>query len=253
MLNRYLILIIFLICGSSSLRSQIVTPQYLYGSKEYLEGKVFYDDGMIRPAEDKIIQLVKDFPASPAIEKAVLLQADIDLALGNYIIAERNLSEFIKENPNSPLVPFAAFQRGVVAFEQQFYPQAEVYFKQSSTLAEQELTFLKTNEMATDNIAKLAHASLFWQGISLALQGKYQDAKPVFKECAQKYPGQNYTDDAIFALGQTAEINRQYEKALVYYRQIAMFYTHANTYLASKVRRSEERRVGKECRSWCSP
>ncbi len=236
MLKKHLTLIIFLIGASSGLKSQIAAPQYRFGSEQYLESKAFYDDGMIRPAENKIIQMIKGYPASPAIERARLLQADIDLTLGNYIIAERILNEFIKENPNSPLVPFAAFQRGVVAFEQQRYPQAEIYFKQSSLLAEQELGFLKTNEMDSEKIAELAHASLFWQGISLALQGKYQDAKPVFRDCAQKYPEQTYADDAIFALGQTAEINRNYEKALVQYRQIAMFYPGANTYLASKVR-----------------
>ncbi len=238
MLRKINFAIVFLFCFAISVRAQVVDYITHYGTKTVFEGKQLYDAGLVKNAEMKLIETVKQFPDNPAGDRAVLLQAATDIESGNYKLAEANLTKFIQNRDNSPFRPYAALQRAFATIETGRYEQAEYYFVEAQKYAEEE--FEARDDSRYNNIA---HQSLYWRGIAMAEQGKYQDAQPVFQECVENYPDGEYADDAYYALGQNAEVNRRYKEAIDYFDQIEENYPYSNSIVSSLIRQANSRLI----------
>ncbi len=211
---------------------------YEYGSNEFTEIQKDYDFELVRKAEYKLLETLKKYPDNVSGDLAVLINSNIDLLSGNYNIAKGRLTEFIKVRPNSPFVPYAALQKGYISFEQTEYTEAENSFKEAVELAEKDLL-----ERQDDDYYAIAHQALYWRGISLNQNARYQEAIEVFENAANKYPTGEYADDALFAMGQNHEINKFYQKAIDYYTELEKRYPYSNCIIASGIRKANNKLI----------
>lgn len=242
-MKKILILILLLLIPRL-IFSQVILPEYLYGSKEFIEIEKIYDIRLLRQSEIRLLNLIKEYPYSPAYEKAILLQAEIDLHSGNYAIAIAQIKEFIKTHPNSPLIPHSYLKIGFIEFERKKYEQAVKNFELAKNSADMNF------RLRSDSIYKyIAHQALYWQGISLANQGKHFDALPVFEELISNYVYGEFTDDAIYAVSSIYEMNNNYKKAIENYRALQNKFPYRNTILASYVREANNHLILRDNRS----
>ncbi len=211
---------------------------YEYGSNEITQIQKDYDFELVRKAEYKLLETLKTYPDNVSGDLAVLINSNIDLLSGNYNIAKGRLTEFIKVRPNSPFVSYAALQRGYIAFEQKEYTEAEEYFKTAVELAEKDLL-----DRQDDDYYAIAHEALYWRGISLNQNARYQEAIEVFETAANKYPNGDYADDALFALGQNHEINKFYQNAIDKYTDLEKRYPYSNCIIASGIRKANNKLI----------
>jgi len=163
--------------------------------------------------------------------RAAILSAKMDFIQGNYKFADRKLESFINNNPNSPFITYAALFRAYMSFETKKYKESDKLFAAAKEIADNE--FKNRNDSA---YFMYAQDALFWRAISLSQKGEYQDAQPLFEECFRKYPSAKYSDDALYSLGLIAEINRQYDNALTYFRTVSKVYPYSNCLIVSKIR-----------------
>jgi tol-pal system protein YbgF len=191
----------------------------------------FFDKKLMSQTEIIIKKFLDDNSFTAESDRAVILHAFSDYANGNYKFADDELDKFIQNKSNSPFIAIAAYKRAVMAFDQKKYLLAESLFNTSKRIAENEIQF-RDSKIYPD----LVHFSIYWRGVSFAQAGKYQDAQLVFEEFIQKYPKGMFTDDAYFHLGQIAELSKNYEIAISYYRTVSSKYEYSNISLASKIR-----------------
>lgn len=235
---KILLLIVLLLFIPFETYSQVVTPLYDYGSKYIENAENWLNFGILKKAEEDVNKSINQFPNNPSNDKAILIKAQIYLSSKSYKLADATLSVFINNRPNSPFIAPAALLRSFMALEQREYAKADQLLEFSYDISNKEF------QIRGDSLYReLAHISLYWRAISLAHQGKYQDAQPLFLECVKKYPDGKFTDDAIYALGQISEINRKYEEAIEYYTQIQKNYQFKNSYLSSLIREANNRLI----------
>lgn len=229
---------VLLLCVFARTGSAQVTESRIYrnGSQAIEHSEIQFNKGLLRLSELDLAKAVKEFQNSPAADRASLLEAMTERALGNYSIAGEKAGRFINERNNSPLVPYAALLRGHTALEQRELPSAAKHMKKAVILAKKE------TDLRNDiRYRKIIHEALYWQGIAYALQGNYQSAGPVFQECYREHPEGKYADDALFALGESAEINRRYEEAVKYFRLIGSDYPFSNSFVSSRIREANNK------------
>ncbi len=205
-----------------------------YGTVD--ESQILYDEGLINLAEMELLSDLDNYKTTLNSDRSIILQALIDKKQGNNKIAQANLANFIKQRTNSPLRGYAALLKGYISLQAKDYKNSEINFASAFLVNSEE--FKKRNDT---NYRTMMHAARYWQGISMVQQGKYQDAVPVFDNCSQVYPGGQYSDDAIFALGQSAEINRKYENAIEHFSTISRNYKKSNSFIASLIREANNR------------
>ncbi len=238
-----LVLLVFLLAMSFSL-SQIVDLPYDYGSAIYSRGKEYYNDGLLRKAEEDVIIVINNYKDSPSEDRAELLYAQTDFSSGNYKLADARLERFINDRKNSPLIAQAAILRAYFAFDIKNYDKAAKLFDESKQIAENEAEVRKDNYYG-----KYAEYSLYWCATALSQQGKYQDAEPVYTECFQKYPKEKYADDALYSLGLIAETNMKYDLASNYYNTIVKKYPFSNTFIAARIREANNKLLMRDAAS----
>lgn len=188
-------------------------------------------DKLIRLAEYSLNNSLKNYTDGFSEDNSLIMLYEIDIFDNNFKLADNRLEEFIKNRPNSPFITYAALKRAYIAFQNKDYEKAQQLFAFAVVTAEDEFKARKDSEYYD-----MAHCATFWQGVSYFHQGRFAEAQPIFEDCYRKYPDGSYADDALFALGLSAEINKQYEIALNYYRTLSKKYPNCNNYLASKIR-----------------
>ncbi len=202
-----------------------------YGFFEYSKSKELYDIYLLKLSKELITTSVDNFKNLDSYGASILLRARTEFYSGNYAFADKILLRFTEEFTKSPFIPMLIYERAFYAFENQEYNKSHKLFTEAKNQSEEFYQKIK------DSIyINLTHFSLYWNGISLVQQGKYQDAEPLFEECSKKYPNLTYSDDALYALGVIAEINRDYDKAKTYYRTNLKLYPKSNTMIASRIR-----------------
>ena len=197
----------------------------------YRQSVNLMSDELIRSADESILKTIRDFQGKFSEDKSVLMLAEIDMYGRNYTIADRKLDYFIRNRANSPFVPIAALMRGYMAFQSKEYNKADGLLATAKVLAKKE--FASRSDSSYNNIA---HNAVFWQAVSLFHQGKFTDAQPVFEECYRDYPDGIYADDALFALGLSAEINKNYDQAITYYKTLTKKHPYSNNYVSARIR-----------------
>ena len=231
MLRKLNIIIFFVITLSCLLKSQIIEPLYDYGSSRLSSSKYYFGEGLLKKSEQELTKAMMKFSETVNKDEVVLLQSMIDQSYGNNKISEVSLYRFIRENPNSPIISFAAMQRAYLAFEHKNYDLAEKLFGESKKIADSEY-----QKRLNPVFKEFSNNALYWRGVSLSQRGKYQEAQQYFEECYRNYPKGKFADDALFALGMGAEVNRHFDAALTYYRTLQKSYPYSNSFIASRVR-----------------
>jgi TolA-binding protein len=239
--RKCLIIITAFFFSFTGLRSQLIEFPYDYGSIKYNESLEYYNKSMIHKSSEKIYQAIENYDFNPSSDRAILLSSKIDFFTGNYKLADEKLAEFIKARSNSPLKPHAAILRGNIAFEQKKFTKSAELFSEAKEISEDEFKIRKDVLYQT-----FSSKSLFWAGISYCHMGKYQEAKPFFEDCYRMYPDEEYSDDALYFLGISEEVNHNFELAISYYNTIAKKYPRTNTYLASRLREINNRLILRE-------
>ncbi len=227
--KHFFFYVLFLI--SISLQSQIVQPLYDFGSKGIDKAEKLYEKELVKNSEIELLSHINKFPETVSGDRAVLLQANIDVIAGNNNIAEAKLTEFITQRSNSPFIAFAALQRAMIVFELKKYDRAEIFFEAAQIFAENDFEIRK-NLVYAD----LAQTSAYWRAVSMMHIGKHPDAIPVFKYLANKYPDGSYSDDALYSLGRLYEINSKLDSAMYFYRESSKKYAKSNSILVSLIR-----------------
>lgn len=212
--------------------SQINLPGYRYGSEFIILAERDYDIGLLKKAERDLEVLFTEFSDNVAVEKALLLEVDIDLSTGNFNMADTKLGEFIKGHPNSPFVSFAAFKRGVINFERNNFQEASEYFQTAKLIAESDYEYRRNDPVYSE----LAGRALFWEAVSLSRKGSFDDAYPLFEEVMLRYPESDYADDALYSIGKIDEMREQFEEAITKFQKVRINYPYSNTYIASLIR-----------------
>jgi len=227
---NYLLFVLFLLVFAD-IKAQIIETENLYGLKSLAQSELLYDEGLLFLSDISIKKLLKEFPESSSTDRALILQAEIDAKSGNYIIADGKLSEFIKNRYNSPLVPFAAYKRGIMNFESKKFEYAIENFKYSKELA------LKQAFTRSDSsYIKLAHISAFWQAVATVHDGSFNKSIPIFDECRQIDKNGQFVDESYYALGQAESKNGKHKEAIIYFRKIRTEYPYSNSYLQSLIK-----------------
>lgn len=234
----YIFIIAFLCLPASALFSQMVSPVFHYGSEETEEGLRFFDNDLLINAQNTLNRVIEQFPNNPARDKAVLISATTSMLKNNYHNADAELKYLIKDYPNSPFVAPARLLRAFIAFEQEKYQEAAKLFSEAKESSDSEYFKRKDSEYWY-----ISQQSLYWKAVSYAQQGKYQDAQPIFESCYRTYPEGEYADESLFSLGLIAELNRDFEIAVNYFRTAATKYPFSNVFIASKIRESNNNLV----------
>lgn len=162
-----------------------------------------------------------------------ILEADISLLSGDYFVAQSELDEFLQKSPNSPFVPIAYYKKAQIFFKLKRFDHASVNFNQAKLSARN--NYKSRGDRA---YSELAHKSNYWEAVSAALYGSYNDAKDIFKEVIEESEDKEFADDALFALGQTAETFNRFSEAIEFYRRIRTDHPFSNNYLRALVRES---------------
>lgn len=222
---------LFLIFFSYNIKSQIVEGLYNYSTAKIIESQNIFNQGLLDKDKFWIMEIIEFYPNNPAQDKAVLTLANIDFAQGNTTTAINNLSDFIKKNPQSPFISIAAYEKAVMIFQTKNYKLAEKSFAEAQQIAEREYDIRKEKVYY-----EIANRSIYWRGISIALQGRYEEAITIFSEIQKKYSESEYADDALFAVGQLYEVNKQYENAIKCYIQVSSAYPYSSYSIAARIR-----------------
>lgn len=226
-------LIGFFIFIPISLLGQPTGNYVSYENELYFQTDRFYERDQLFLADIEVKKLLSDSTFSSFYDRAMLLESEIFLKEGNYVIAEQKILEFITERANSPLVPFAYYSLARTSFQRQKYNYAADYFEKSKTEA---LANYKRNN--NYKYIDLAHLSSYWEAISVAHNSSYKESRVIFEETIKIKPDGIYADDAVYSLGQIAEIYKEYLDAINYYRQIRLDYPSSDNYLRSLIRES---------------
>ncbi len=197
----------------------------------YRESVNLMSDELIRSANENILNSFKSFRRNYAEDKSLLLLSDIDIYSKNYSVADAKLEDFIRNRPNSPFVPLAALMRGYMLFQNRDYRKAEILLAEAKLYSDNNF-----NTRSDSTYYHFAHNAIFWRGVALFHLGRFDEAQPAFEQCYRDYSDGEYADDALFALGLSAEINKSNELAINYYKTLCKKYPYSNNYVSSRIR-----------------
>lgn len=218
-----------------SVSAQLISPPYDYGATAVARAEVRFEQRLLVLSKRLVSSALTRFPETPALGQALLLKAATERASGNFILADADLQDFTVKYPNSPLIPAAHFERGLMAYEQDKFQESLQHF--------QDATFLSDSNFTTrhDSVFHwLGADAAFWSAVSTFKLGRLDEAIPKFEETAHRYPKARFADDALFAAGQLHDIARRPAEALPHYRTIREKYMYRNTVLASLIRESDD-------------
>jgi len=231
MVKFILTLAVVLLFATINTIAQIVNPLDDFSNRQLLRGKKYYKLGLLKKAEEYIGNSVNEFKDKTNNDEATIYLALTDYANGNYSFADNSLKNFVKHIRNSPYIAKAALLRAYIAFDLKNFDKAAVLFGEAKDIINSEY-----EKRGNQKYLIMANRAVFWQGVSLAQRGKYQEAKKFFQECYSQYPDGEFADDALFALGMSAEVSREYEVAIGYFKTIQKKYSFSNNVLISMLR-----------------
>ena len=211
--------------------AQIVNPLGDYSTGALQKGKEFFELELLNIARKHLSNSIERYKLKTNDDEATIYLALIDYANGNYSFADLSLKKFLQNNSNSPYVAKAAMLRAYIAFEQKDYDKAATLFAEAKEIIKDEYEARKESEYPP-----MLNRAVFWQGVSLAQRGKYDEARKYFEECISLYSEGEYADDALFALGMSAEVSREYDRAIRYFNTILEKYPYSNSVLIAMLR-----------------
>lgn len=232
------ILITFGLGSASTLLAQMPQETNIFGLERYDEINFNYDLGLLKKSDLDLNKLINENLIASSNDKEKLLEIKIELNQQNFQIAEDKINKFLIERSNSPLVTYAAYERALLYFARKNFERAEYFFEQTRKISEEE--FAARND---DSYRKVTYNCIYWRAVSLTMLGKYIEAKPIFEDLILRFPKSEFSDDALFALGQIAENNSNYDDAIAYYKKIRAEYPNSNSYISALIREANNNLV----------
>ncbi len=231
MVKFILTLVVIISFATINSFAQIVNPSDDFSTRQLLTGKDYFELELLNKSEEYINKSIKEFEDKTNVNEATIYLALIDFANGNYSFAESALERFLRDSPNSPYIARAALLRAYIAFDLEDFDKAAILFGKAKDIINSEY-----QKRGSKKYPLMSNRAVFWQGVSLAQRGKYREAKKYFQECYSQYPNGEFADDALFALGMSSEVSREYDVAIGYFRTIEKKYPFSNTVLISMLR-----------------
>lgn len=209
-----------------------------YGAKQVYKAFLDFDIGLVKTAEYKVMECLREFPNAPTTSLAIFLKANVDLQNGNYHIAVWDLERFTEAHSNSPFVPIANLFCGYILLEAKDYAGAEVKFKQTIELSE------KAAKIRLDDKERyeyISHSANYWCAVAICQQSRYYDAIPYFQRTFMSETDDNlsnyeYAAQAIYALGVIAEMNSDLPLANKHWLMLDSHYRYSNVSVPSYLR-----------------
>ncbi|MBL7999394.1 MAG: tetratricopeptide repeat protein [Candidatus Kapabacteria bacterium] len=236
------ILAVLLLCGAVRLHAQLLSPHVESGSiriaKELLLDRV----GAVRRAQDGMRMIMLRYPASSVEEQLAFDHARTDMRNGDFALADKALTGFILSHPRSPYAPFAHQARAAIAYERLDYQQSALFFASTAESAANNYMWRSDTSYTI-----LQHYALFWQAISMIQTGRYDDALPVLETVSASTNG-IYSDDALFWLGQIAELKNNNKAAITAFEQVRTLFPQRNTYTIATVRQAQNHLLLREAK-----
>ncbi|MCS6807293.1 MAG: tetratricopeptide repeat protein [Bacteroidota bacterium] len=221
--------------------AQLSSLPRVYGTVRLYDAEQWFWKDVQQEVEHKIFALQREFPESPAYDRATLLLAEAQFRAGaqnpdEYIHAWRILDSFALTRPYSPLTPFAYELAARRYLERGRYYEARQHFARSAVSARQLLATTSDTLYRT-----LVAGGLYWQGVCFAQESfsypKFADSAQAYLRFTVEYhPRGAYADDALFLLARYAELQQQYDTALAQYERIITEYPRGNLRLAAHIR-----------------
>lgn len=218
-----------------SVSAQLISPPYEYGATAVARAEVRFEQRLLVLSKRLVSDALARFPETPAAAQAILLKAATERVAGNFMLADADLQRFILHYPNSPLIPAAHFERGLMGYEQGKFQESLRHFQDAAFSSDSNFT------LRNDSVYHwLGADAAFWAAVSTAKLGRLDEAIPKFEETARLYPRSRFADDALFAAGQLHDIARRPAEAIPLYRTVREKYGYRNTVVASLVREADD-------------
>ncbi len=233
-LSRMLcILVVVGLAAVPFVHAQLVEQSYQYSALDERSVRHLIDAGMIRRAH-ATLRALSDARSSSVRDVVPFDAAEIDRASDNRSAADRQMQTFIRTRPNSPRIPLAWMERGLAALEEGDDRAAAEHMHQAASVAQMEY------DRRHDTVYRtMAHNARFWQAAAMSRTGMFGEALGMFHACILADSNGEYADRSWYAIGQLYEQNRQFDSAIVAFRQIREQYPHRPFHLAARLREAQ--------------
>jgi outer membrane protein assembly factor BamD (BamD/ComL family) len=174
-IKNFIIAFVILTSYFYQVNAQIIQDIYPIGSEEFQLSFHFYNEGLLRLSEKQLVFSLENFPDAPLADKSRILEAYINMADKNYILADATLSNFLIERNNSPFVAPAAYLRACLLFENKNYEQSSKLFDKALSISNSEF-----KERTDSNYLNIANNSLYWKAVFFNYFREKYRSKAVF-------------------------------------------------------------------------
>ncbi len=156
----------------------------------------------------------------PAIDRAtswapeaLLWHGEQRIELGQLGPARFMMSEVAEQYPNTSSATMALLNQGIIAIRNGAYGKARIYFDE---------TIIKGSAEHTPEGERVAGTALYLIAYTHALEGEQPVEKTValLEDFLDTYPGNPREVDALYMLGEIAEMKGNYERAIDHYDRI---------------------------------
>lgn len=219
----------FCMLCATIMHGQLLNPGILYGTKDIRGIAKLVDDGLLAEGRVQLRNSLTILENSAAKDEARMLQALIMRQSQDYRYADRQLSDFTNQRPNSPFIPIAWLERGFIAYHITELPKAIEHFTITSEIT-------RERSLSDSLFAHYRATALYWKGASEAKLGNPDAALTTLKEVQDTYPSHALADDALYMRAQLKERSGAEQEAVVLYGELLRTYPMRNAALSSAIR-----------------
>lgn len=232
--HRGLVLLVLAVVAATGVHAQLIEPTNLSPATRERTIAHWVDDGMLRRALDAARRQALLLQGRPGSVPSTFDVSRSQWRTQEGQAADRTLQRWASRHPNDPSVALALIERGTIALLQHDPAGAVPLFAEAADKAEQDLTNRKD-----DTYHAIVHRARFWQGASLALNGRSEEAISVLRAAATMPNAGEYADLSWYAVGQLHERARRFDSAIAAYAQVRTKYPTSPTVLASRIREAQ--------------
>ncbi len=187
--------------------------------------------------------IVSDFPESEYADDALYAIGKAYIQAGTLSDAEAPLQQLLKEYPNSTLYNAALLKLGLSKYNQESYPEAINYykevFKHNPDKVEADQALLALEEIYIQDLGSPKEYVKFRKSIpgykmdnaeqealsfraakNAYANAQYDRAIPAMISYLEDYPNGAYSIEAIYVLGESKVVQKEYAQAMQYYQKV---------------------------------
>lgn len=154
--------------------------------------------------------IVQDRSWTPSI---ILWRGERMMDAGRLGRARYLMSRIVEEHPNTTHATAALLQQGLIALEEKAYGKARIHFDEA---------IIKGTADGNEEGAIIAGTALYLIAYTQAVEAEQplESSIVLLEELLMQYPDHPREADALYMLGEIAEIKGQHERALEYYDRV---------------------------------